>query len=604
MPSPAHPIAEMLSGACILLEDRLSDGAAAAIYHRPDKIICCTQSGEIDRAFADIEAGLTAGLHAAGLLSYELGYALEPKLAGRMPADRDTPLLWFGLFQPPQRIPAATLDAFFAGLAPPPPVEDLRYGHDGPTHSRKLQHILDLIRDGDIYQANLTFPISFRYAGAPLSLYAALRSRQPVSYGGFAALGDTTILSVSPELFLDIEGGVATTRPMKGTLARDADAATDTARGHHLRNDPKQRAENLMIVDLLRNDLSRIAEFGTVRVPSLFEVETYPGFLTMSSTITANLRRSTSLRDRIAALFPCGSIVGAPKIRAGEILRDIEAKPRGFYTGALGAIAPNGDMRLNVAIRTAILDENGNGTYGVGGGIVAESRPDDEYHEALLKGQVLTGLAKPYDLIETLCWNPEEGFRRLPNHLDRLTSSARQLGFAIERSKIENHLAEIKNTQLQATTSAQRVRITLSRNGHATITTTALPAPKPGKLRVCLAEARLDPANPFLRHKTSLRETYEIAFARATAAGFDEALFLNTAGDVAEASRNTVFAVLDGKLLTPPLSSGLLPGVLRQTLIQSGKAVEQSLSLTELRNAATLYLGNSLYGLRAAMLVA
>ena len=599
-------LADILSGTCVLLEDRLAPDAHARLYRNPQAIISCAQTQSIDQAFADIESGLKSGLHAAGFLAYELGYALEPSLKGKMPRDRQAPLMWFGLFDPPEKIPQATLDEAFAALGPPPPLEDLYFGHDQATHARKVEDVLAFIRSGDIYQANLTFPISFRFTGDRARLYAALRSRQPVSHGGLAILrdtmGETTILSVSPELFLDVTGNIATTRPMKGTSPRGADPQADLDVRDALLHDPKQRAENLMIVDLLRNDLSRIASFGTVRVPSLFEVETYPGFHAMSSTITATLRDGTSLRDKMAALFPCGSIVGAPKIRAAEILSDLENAPRGVYTGALGAIAPNGDLRFNVAIRTALIDRGGRGTYGVGGGIVAESNAVDEYAEAVLKAKVLTGLARPYDLIETFRWDPEDGYIRLPVHLDRLTRSAAQLGFAVERGDIKTQLASLEDSRLRTQTTPQRIRLVLSRDGRASTTYTPLPTPKTGILQVCIAESRLDPADPFLRHKTSLRDSYDTAFSRACDAGFDEAIFLNTRGELAEASRNTIFAIRDGHLVTPPLSSGVLPGVLRHTLIGSGEAREQTLHLEDLVNAPQWFVGNSLYGLREASL--
>ena len=604
MPAPDRPIAEMLSGVCVLLEDRLSPKADARLYHTPTEIVCCTAADGVERAFAAIERGLGAGLHAAGLLSYELGYALEPKLRGALRAESDTPLLWFGLFDTPLAIPSAVLDEVFAAAGPPAPLDDLRYGHDLATHARKVDEVLDFILAGDIYQANLTFPISFLFGDDPVRLYAALRCRQPVSFGGFASLGDRTILSVSPELFFDVAGHVATTRPMKGTSPRSADVRKDDELRAALREDPKQRAENLMIVDLLRNDLSRIAQPGSVAVPSLFEVETYPGFHAMSSTITAVLQDGTSLRDRCAALFPCGSIVGAPKIRAAEILRDLEDAPRGFYTGALGCIAPDGDMRFNVAIRTAVIRADGTGLYGVGGGIVAESRPEDEYAEALLKARVLTGLAAPFDLIETFRWQADGGFVRLGLHLDRLCRSAATLGFCFDRRSIERELGKLAAGADRAEATALRVRLALSRDGTTGITTSALPAAREGPWRVGLAETRLDPGDPFLRHKTSLRDNYEAAFSRAREAGLDEAIFLNTRGDVAEASRNTIFVEAGGTLLTPPICSGILPGVLRHALIQSGAAREHAMTLGDLSNASKWFLGNSLHGLREAVLVA
>ena len=343
--------------------------------------------------------------------SYELGYALEPKLAALMPPRRETPLLWLGLFEAPQAIAPARLDAAFAGLAPPPPITGLSSGNDRARHVDKVGEVLDLIAAGDVYQVNLTFPFRFHYAGDPLSLYAALRARQPVAHGGVAALGDMIVLSVSPELWVEIEGDRATTRPMKGTSPRGRDPCADQAAREALAADPKQRAENLMIVDLLRNDLARISAPGSVRVPALFTVETYPGFHAMTSTITSRLDAGRGLRERVAALFPCGSVVGAPKIRAGEIIRDLEPEPRGFYTGALGAISPNGDMAFNVAIRTAVLMADGKGRYDVGGGIVANSDPDAEYDEACLKGRVLTDLEGDYELFETFRWSRDARLR-------------------------------------------------------------------------------------------------------------------------------------------------------------------------------------------------
>ena len=284
-----------------------------------------------------------------------------------MPAPSATPLLWLGLFDPPAQVEGAALDRMFAGLGPPPPIR-LAHVEDRARHVAGVQEALRLIVAGDIYQVNLTFPVDFRYPGDPLALYAAMRARQPVAHGGVAALGDVTVLSVSPELWISVSDDAAMARPMKGTVARGKNAAEDAAARAALVADPKQRAENLMIVDLLRNDLSRISVPGTVRVPALFTVETYPSLHTMTSTVIGRLRTGTNLREKVAALFPCGSVVGAPKIRAGEIIRALEPSPRGFYTGALGAIAPNGDMRFNVAIRTAVLGADGSGRYGVGGG--------------------------------------------------------------------------------------------------------------------------------------------------------------------------------------------------------------------------------------------
>jgi para-aminobenzoate synthetase / 4-amino-4-deoxychorismate lyase len=585
----------------VLLEDRLTPSAPALLYREPADVIRCDDPDALDEVFARIEDGMARGLHAAGLLSYELGYALEPRLASRMPARRAVPLLWLGLFEAPQAISAAALDDAFGRMPPPPPITGLRAGHDRAEHIDKVRHILDLIAAGEIYQANLTFPMRFHYRGDPLALYAALRVRQPVAHGGVASLGATSVLSVSPELWIDVAGDLATTRPMKGTVARGMDAAADEAAKRILLADPKQRAENLMIVDLLRNDLARISTPGTVRVPALFTVETYPSFHTLTSTITASLRPGVGLRQRIAALFPCGSIVGAPKIRASEVIRSLEPQARGFYTGALGRIAPNGDMGFNVAIRTAVIASDGEARYGVGGGIVADSDPSDEYDEALLKARVLSELAADFDLIETFRWSGTGGFVRLRLHLDRLAGSAHQLGFELDRPGTEATLAGL-DQEWSGREGDRRVRLLLRRTGETAITHEAIAPPLTRPLRVGIADHRLDPADPYLRHKTTRRAIYDAAFNTAATLGQDEALFLNRRGQVAESSRNNLFAEIGGRLMTPPLSCGLLPGILRGSLLATGEAVEAGLVLTDLQTARVLYLGNSLHGLREMVL--
>jgi para-aminobenzoate synthetase/4-amino-4-deoxychorismate lyase len=586
----------------VLLEDRLARSAPALLYRDPVSIIQCDDADAVDKALAAIEEGLANGLHAAGLLSYELGYALERRLAPRMPPRRDAPLLWFGLFAPPQAIAAEALDAALASLGPPPPITEVRAGHERAEHIDKVRQVLELIAAGDIYQANLTFPMHFRYAGDPLALYGALRARQPVAHGGVAALGGAFVLSVSPELWIEVSGDQAKTRPMKGTAMRGADPAADKLAMRALAADPKQRAENLMIVDLLRNDLARISTPGTVRVPDLFTVETYPSFHTLTSTVTAQLRPGVSLRERIAALFPCGSIVGAPKIRASEIIRELEPHARGFYTGSLGRIAPNGHMAFNVAIRTAVISSDGEGQYGVGGGIVADSDPNAEYDEALLKARVLIEQSAAFDLIETFRWSSAEGFIRLPLHLDRLERSAVQLGFKCDRHKIESELAGCEGPWSRQG-GDRRVRLLLKRNGEASISQ-EIAAARPGRpLRVAVSARRLDPADPYLRHKTTRREIYDTAFSEAAASGHDEVLFLNRREEVTEASRNTFFAEIEGKLITPPMSCGVLPGVLRQSLLARGEAYEAPLTLADLQRARALFLGNSLHGLREIVIV-
>ena len=586
----------------VLLEDRLTPHAPARLYRDPVSVVRCEKPSDVAEAFERIEAGLAAGLHAAGFCAYELGYALEPRMAPGPPQPgAGAPLLWMGLFASPTLASAAIIDDAFAGLGPPAPLGALVPDLDASAHAYRVRRIKALIAAGVIYQANLTFKMRFNGCTDPLKLYAALRTRQPTAHCGVVILDDLAVLSVSPELWIESRDGQATTRPMKGTQARRADVTEDAAARAALLADPKQRAENVMITDLLRNDLSRISRRGSVRTPALFTVETYPTFHALTSTVTATLRPESNLMARFVALFPCGSIVGAPKIRAAEVIRDLESEPRGVYTGGLGEIAPNGDMRFNVAIRTAVVMSDGRGDYGVGGGIVADSTPADEYDEALLKSRVLEDLAPAYQLIETFRWSVTIGFVRLDRHLARLEASASLLGFAFDRAAAW----DILDREARAWTvwEDRRVRLSLDRDGTMDVRVSPVAPPSDYVMRVTRARAVLDGGDPFLRHKTTQRAVYDAAFAEAVDLGFDEALLLNRHGGVAEASRNTVFVSKDGRWITPPLSAGVLPGVLRQALLEAGEVREGELTPEDLRRAPVWRLGNSLHGLRDAVLL-
>eukprot|EP01037_Dinobryon_pediforme_P017688 gene17688-17897_t len=520
----------------VLLEDRLDAAPSARLYRAPRKLLCARTPDEVESVLAALDAALKDGLHAAGLFGYELGFALEDRLAKGFRA-AETPLIWLGLFDAVERLDVAALDEAFARLAPPPPLARLTPALDAAAYAERMTRTKDLIAAGDIYQANLTFPADFAYPGDPLALYAAMRANQPVAHGGFIRLDGFSILSVSPELFVARDGDCLTVRPMKGTTPRGSDADADCAAAKTLTLDPKQRAENLMILDLMRNDLSRLAAPGGVRVARAFEAETYPTFHAMTSTVQAALDGEVSASAVIRALFPCGSVTGAPKIRAMEILRDLEDRPRGVYTGSIGAFAPDGDFSLNA---------------------------DEEYAECLLKLKVLSDLAASFGLIETLRWSAPEGFRRLPAHLDRLQSGAAELGFAFDRDRLISALDALA-AGFGADAPDQRVRIELSPNGEVALSNAPLDAQGPDPLKLAIARRRVDPADPFLRRKTTRRAHWDEGFAEARVLGCDEALFLNRREEVTEASRFSVFVEMEdgAPLITPALACGLLPGILR-----------------------------------------
>lgn len=374
----------------ILLDDGRPVGSTGArLYKEPVELVTAYQPEEVHPALDRLAQAQASGLHAAGYLAYEVGHMLEPRLARlARPLPDGEPLLWFGLFESHEQVPAAEVSALF-----PLPASNVQKASPlvkQPDYATAFNSIQSYIEAGDIYQANLTFLCSVAMADNPLALYAALRDRAGAGHGGIVFTGERWLLSFSPELFFTLEGGRLTARPMKGTAARQTTDQADQETRRALSADPKQRAENLMIVDLLRNDLARVAQAGSVAVPELFEVESYPTVHQMTSTVTALLRPGLGAVDVLRAIFPCGSITGAPKVRAMEIIHEVEARPRGAYTGSIGSISPDGNAAFNVAIRTISVDEgSGVGLLGLGSGVVADSVMQAEWNECLEKGKFL-----------------------------------------------------------------------------------------------------------------------------------------------------------------------------------------------------------------------
>lgn len=564
------------------------------IYQTPVRIIRADAPAEAAPALEAIDAAVAAGLDAAGYFSFELGYLLETRLAPLLPECRGVPLLLFGIFERARPAPPAT-----PVFVPPPGAASP--GADAKGFEANVRRVLDLIAAGDVYQVNLTYGLDFELDGDPPALFEALLTSQSVPYPAIVNLGGPAILSLSPELFFEIAGGRIRARPMKGTAPRARTLDDDETAGRSLARDSKNRAENLMITDLLRNDLSKIARPGSVRVPALFTVETYRTLHTLTSTVEAELRPGTRPSDVVRALFPCGSVTGAPKIRAMEIIRELEAAPRGVYTGAIGVFRGDGSACFNVAIRTLTV-EGTRARLGVGCGIVADSDPAAEVEEARLKARFLTGLPgraadqAPLGLIETLCHRPRGGFARLERHLARLAASAAYFAIPFDIAGARRALAD----QTRAFAQAMRVRLLLSEDGSFEIAAEPLAA-GPREWRVAVSRHRIDSADIFRAHKTTRRGLYDEAFAEAKARGFDEILFLNERGELAEGSRTNVFLERGGIFLTPPISAGALPGCLRAELLCEGRAREAVLMPDDL-GTGTLHVGNSLRGLVRAHL--
>jgi len=522
-------------------------------------------------------------------LDYELGHLLEPRTApARSVRPPERPLARFWRFARCEQLTASAAEAWLAERLAQVPADarlagvgGLKDGLEEAAYRAAIGRIQDYIRAGDCYQVNFTFPREFSWFGDPLALYAGLRARQPVRYGGFLATDTGAVLSLSPELFLERRGSRLEARPMKGTAPRDT-APEDLAAC------PKNRAENLMIVDLLRNDLGRVATAGSVRVDGLFEVEAYPSLWQMVSRISAEAP-AAGLAEILAALFPCGSITGAPKVRAMQIIGELESAPRGLYTGAFGWWAPGGDFCLNVAIRTLELAADGSGKLGVGSGIVADSDPAAEWRECHLKSEFLTRLDPGLRLIETL--RLEDGvLPRLAGHLERLRRSAAWFSFPLDEAVLAAKLAALPRR------GRHRVRLTLGAAGDFVVESFPLGEEPAGERLARRATTTIRSADSLRRHKTTARAAYDEAL-RAIAgepAVFDQ-VFLNERGEVAEGARSNVFVERNGVLLTPPESSGALPGVLRAELLAAGLAREAVLFPGDLAHG--FWLGNALRGL-------
>jgi para-aminobenzoate synthetase/4-amino-4-deoxychorismate lyase len=604
----------------ILLDDARDHGAAdARLYRAPVEIVAARRANEVEPALEKLRALSAKGLHLAGYLAYEAGLCLEPRLAplAARRTGANGPLVWFGAFETYETIAAAEVPKWLAahggsGAAAIGPLDPSVA--PGAYHAA-FSAIQEAIRAGDIYQANLTLPLTGTWHGNALALYGAIRPAAKAGYGGVIHDGTHWLLSFSPELFFAIRSGRAMVKPMKGTRPRGRDAAQDAALAQELAASPKERAENLMIVDLMRNDLSRVAVAGSVRVEKPFTVETYPTLHTMTSTILAELPPQTGAIAMLRALFPCGSITGAPKIRAMELIDAMEPSPRGVYCGAIGRIDPDapdgslGDAAFNVAIRTLRLAPDRNGgpaggtaVLGVGGAIVADSQSMSEWRECLVKGAFLRQsgadmTAPQFDLIETMAFAPEAGVALLELHLERMKASAAQLGFEFDRHAARN---AIQALCFDADRPA-KLRLTAARSGATTLELSELPAPESGPVICAAMRLPVDSGDWRLRHKTSDRWFYEAGLEAARAAGASEALFVRDDGLVTEGCFNTVFVERDGMLLTPPASLGLLPGVLRRSLIETGKAREAELTLGDL--ASGFFVGNALRGLRKATLL-
>jgi para-aminobenzoate synthetase/4-amino-4-deoxychorismate lyase len=561
-------------------------------FENPSEIITADQADKIIPSLAKIETLVNSrGWCAAGFLSYEASNAFDPALCTR--PDRSLPLLWFALYPKAEDyyLPGPDYTAYSLS-DPSPSIERAEY-------DSAIERVKNYIRAGDTYQVNYTLRLRSLFKGDPFQLFLAMVRAQSAGYAAWVDTGQYAICSASPELFFRLAGEDLVCKPMKGTVRRGRTLQEDRSFADWLHFSEKNRAENLMIVDMIRNDLGRVAEVGSVHVPRLFEVERHQTLWQMTSTIASKCKKSFT--EIMTALFPCASITGAPKVRTAQIIAELESSPRNLYTGCIGFLAPNRSAQFSVAIRTAVLDRNTSQIeYGSGGGIVWDSASSDEYKEALLKARVLTEQRPEFSLLETMRWTSKDSYFLLDYHLQRLSNSAEYFGFPVNLERIREQL-NAESSGFSGTST--RVRLLLASDGTITIQSTLVHEEKDNRaLKVALAREPVFSANIFLYHKTTYRKAYEEA--KQSCPGCDDVILWNERREITESSIANVVVRIGEDLFTPPVDSGLLAGTYRAFLLDGGKIRERVLTISDLRQCSNIYLVNSVREFQEAELIA
>lgn len=545
----------------------------------PQEVLVARKLDEVRAVLDAAERRARDGCWCVGYVRYEAASAFDHTLTTHTP---DGPLAWFSVHRSPIKFPDTARDIDHV-LQWEPTIDRAQF-------NAANERIRLAIEAGEVYQVNYTAALGANYEGDAFDLFCALRRAQPHTNAAFIAAPEEQILSVSPELFFDWDGKTITCAPMKGTASRGLTSEDDAHNARTLQESSKERAENVMIVDLVRNDLSRIAQVGSVQVARLFELQAWPTVWQMVSEVIATTRPGTTLADVFQALFPCGSITGAPKHSAMKLIREHEASPRGVYCGAVGVIQPGGAARFNVPIRTVTLRDS-NATCGVGSGITWSSRPEDEWSEWQHKSEFLEQASHPFGLIQTLRLHAGE-CRHLGLHLDRLEAASQHFGFAFDRSVVRHNILE---SARRASVSEARVRVLLNFRGCVNVDVQPLPSASKQPQSVRLADSPISAPGAFLRHKTTRREHFD-RFQAQAANAFD-CLLWNAKGEVTEFTRgNVVVQRPDGECVTPPLSCGLLDGVGRARALEAGQVKEDIVTVAELANARRLWFLNSLRG--------
>lgn len=596
---------------CARFDDQSAGSERAFALRGLRETVVARRIDDVKRAIERVEAATEAGLWAGGFISYEAAPAFDASLTVRSRQLNDPfvhlPLVWFGLFD--QREPYPLFEPRVTRPAPYH-VSAWNPSIDREQFSAAIRTIREHIAAGDTYQVNFSFRLRAAFSGAPDELYRDLVLAQRGAFSAYFDLGRYRVVSASPELFFRIDGNRIRTRPMKGTMRRGRWPEEDAELAKRLLESEKDKAENLMIVDLIRNDLGRVAEYGSVVPSRLLELERYETVWQLTSEIEATLPPRATIAEVFGALFPSGSVTGAPKPRTMELIADLETQPRGVYCGAVGYMAPpDADAPravFNVAIRTAVIDvEEGVAEYGVGGGIVWDSLTDAEYEETRAKAQLLVDRRPDFVLFETMRWDDERGFWWLDEHLDRMEGSAGYFGFAFERAAVQRAAAKA----VEGLEGRRLVRVTVARSGVVDVELGAEPldpiaegpAGDGGRVRLAIDDVPAASHDVFLFHKTTNREVYLDRARRFPDA--DDVLLVNERGEVTESTVANLVVRFGDEWWTPALDSGCLPGIYRRVLLENGSIRERTIAVHQLAFADEIGLINSVRGWRSAQLM-
>jgi para-aminobenzoate synthetase / 4-amino-4-deoxychorismate lyase len=581
----------------ILFESLLPSAEGTANFYASefDAVLSANSLSDVPALLREVQKAAEQDFYAFGFFTYESGYAFLPGMFSARPTN--LPLAWFGLTKNPR------VQSFSTRTEVAHQIRDLQLNQNLADYSRALAKIRAYIERGDTYQVNYTLRYRGDFAGSVSSLYQELKKKQHVSYAACIETPQWSVISLSPELFFRRKGGYIFMRPMKGTSARGRTVQEDQQRAQELRDSAKERAENLMIVDMLRNDLGKICLTGSVEVTRAFEVERYETLLQMTSTIEGKLGEDAGLPEIFGATFPSGSITGAPKIRTMQIIRELEPEPRGIYTGAIGYVHRD-EAVFSVAIRTVLIDHATNRLeLGVGSGVLHEANAEREYQECQLKANFLTVPSIDFQLIETMLWVPGKGFRNFRYHMDRLLDSANYFSFPIDLREIEKRVQE--DSRLLQRKEPAKLRLLTSKYGEITIEISDIETIPDLPVKIRFASDHQNSTNAFIFHKTTNRSFYEKEFAIARKEGCFDVIFTNERNEVTEGAISNIFIKSGRTYYTPAVSCGLLAGTYRRQILERRPfpVEERILSQVDVRKADSIFLTNAIRGMIPAILI-